>query len=213
MITMMGCPRRHIKTNQHPDTRAKDIKAYIAAELDPARDQWQRPDEVIEALWIKSGETVADIGAGAGYFTLKLAKAVGGEGTVYATETQVDLLTEIIKRSTEGGFPNVKIIEAQPSAPLLPYSSVDLAFVCNNLSRVEYIYSFFDQIRQGLKKGGRLAVIDWQIKSEMGPDPDRRVKPAHVRKMLEGMGFRLIKEYDFLPRQYFMVFSLEERYE
>jgi len=212
-IAATACSKRRIKTGNHPDNRGANIKAYIASEFDPGRDGWQKPDEVIEALWIRKGNTVADIGAGAGYFTNRLAGAVGKEGAVYVTETNADLLTEIAKRSTEGGFPNVKIIEAQPSDPLIPFASIDLALVCNNLSRVQYIYCFFDRIREGLKKGGRLAVIDWRMNSEMGPDVDTRVKKEGLKKIIEGMGFRLIKDYDFLPYQYFMVFSLEERYQ
>jgi predicted methyltransferase len=213
LIVLMACPRFKPKSVARTDKRGSNLNAYIAAELDSARDGWQKPGEVIEALSIRKGETVADVGAGAGYFTWRLAEAVGAEGTVYATETNVDLLTMLIKKGAEGGFPNVKVIEAQPDDPQLPYGSVDIALVCNNMSRVNYIYTFFDLLRRGLKTKGRLAVIDWSVKPGVGPDPSMRRKSEDVKRIVEGMGFRLVKRYDFLPHQYFMVFVLEEHYE
>ena len=212
VIVLAACLHPAPKTGIRKDTRGDNVEAYIAQELDPAREDWQKPNQVIEALTIKKGATVADIGAGAGYFTWKLAEAVGPEGMVYASDTNQELLTLLIKKATEGGFPSVKIIQAQPSDPQLPFDSVDLVLVCNNMSRVDYVYTFFDMLRRGIKTGGRLAIIDWDMKSEVGPDHVLRRKRQEVRRIVEGLGFRLVKDYDFLPHQYFMVFVLEERY-
>jgi arsenite methyltransferase len=212
VIIMAACMHPAPKTGIRIDKRGENLGAYVAQELDPARDNWQKPAEVIEALSIKKGMTVADVGAGAGYFTLRLAEAVGPEGLVYASDTNLDLLTQIVKKATEGGFANVKIFQARPSDPQLPFASVDIALVCDNLSRVDYIYTFFDMLRRSIKTGGRLAIIDWDMSSKVGPDRRLRRKRKEVRKIAEGMGFRLINSYDFLPHQYFMVFVLEERY-
>jgi arsenite methyltransferase len=212
MVVLAACPRVGHRTVTRADTRSADIQAYVKAELDPSRDEWQKPDQVIEALWLKEGQTVADVGAGAGYFTTKLAGAVGPKGVVYATDSIPELLTLVAQRSTESGMPNVRIIESTLQDPQLPYKSTDLAFVCNNLSRVDYVYTFFDNLRHGLKTGGRIAVIDWKKNSKMGPDPKLRMDQKQVQQIVEGLGFRLIKQYDFLPHQYFMVFVLEERY-
>jgi hypothetical protein len=84
--------------------------------------------------------------------------------------------------------------------------------MCNNLSRVDLVYVFFDQIKRSLKTGGRLAVVDWKEDSHMGGDPKLRRSKKEIVKILTGMGFVLIKDYDFLPEQYFLVFSLKERF-
>lgn len=212
VLILSACPRPVPKHGLRNDNRANEIEAYIKSEISSERDAWQKPDEVIEALFIKEGSIVADVGAGAGYFTSRLATAVGENGTVYATETLDELVELLVKNTTERGLTNVKVIKATPENPRLPYASLDLAFVCNNLSRVDLVYVFFDQIRRSLKTGGRLAVIDWKEDSRMGGDPKLRRSKKEIIKILTGMGFVLIKDYDFLPEQYFLVFSLKERF-
>lgn len=212
IVILTACPRLAPKHGIRNDTRGEDLQGYVNAELDPGRDAWQKPDEVIDALRIESGQTVADIGAGAGYFTPRLAQAVGPQGMVYATETQADLVLLLIKKTTEAGLANVKVIKSLPQDPQLPFGSVDLALVCNNMSRTDYVYAFFDFLRHGMKPKGRVAVIDWKMDSKMGPPKEFRRSANEVKGVMEGLGFRMIKEYDFLKHQYFMVFMLEERY-
>lgn len=212
VLLLSSCPRLAPKNGMRVDSRGDDIKAYIASELDPARDEWQKPNEVVDALLIEQGSTVADIGAGAGYFTFKLADAAGSEGKVYAVESNPELLTFLVQKATEGGYANVKALETKPLEPALPFQSIDFVFVCNNMSRVDMLYTYFDHIRRGMKTGARLAIIDWKKDSPIGPPPDLRRDPKEVQRALESLGFRLIKEYDFLSHQYFMMFVLEERY-
>lgn len=212
VLIMSACPRPVPKHGLRNDNRANDIEAYIKSEISSERDAWQKPDEVIEALFIKEGSIVADVGAGAGYFTPRLSRAVGEEGTVYATETLDELVELLVKNTTGRGLTNVKVIKATPENPRLPYGSLDLVFMCNNLSRVDLVYVFFDQIKRSLKTGGRLAVVDWKEDSHMGGDPKLRRSKKEIVKILTGMGFVLIKDYDFLPEQYFLVFSLKERF-
>lgn len=212
VLVISACPRPAPKYNLRNDTRANDIEGYIKSELSSDRNGWQKPDEVIEALFIKEGDIVADVGAGAGYFTPRLSAAVGNKGTVYATETLDELVELLLKTTTEHGLANVKVVKATPENPRLPYASLDLAFVCNNMPRVDLVFVFFDQIKRSLKTGGRLALIDWREDSRFGGPPEFRRSKKEVIKILTGMGFVLIKDYDFLPEQYFLVFSLKERF-
>lgn len=210
---LVACPRLAPKAGLRLDTRSEDIQGYMAFELNPSRDGWQKPLRVIDDLDIEPGDVVADVGAGVGYFTWRLSEAVGDGGRVYVTESQVDLLTLLIKKSTEGGYGNVKVVEAMPHDPKLPYKSLDLALVCSNLERIDHVYTFFDMLRRSLKPDGKLAVIDWKKGADLGPEKKKRRSADEVEVILEGLGFILLKQYDFLEHQYFMVFVLKERYE
>lgn len=97
-----------------------DPKAYIAALEDPKRDAYQKPHEVMEALAIKEGEVIADIGSGSGYFTLRLARHVGDKGRVYGVDVNPDMLLHLNRKIRDLGVLNVSTILAAPNDPLLP---------------------------------------------------------------------------------------------
>ncbi len=119
----------------------------------------------------------------------------------------------LIKKSTEGGYGNVKVVEAMPHDPKLPYKLLDIALVCSNMERIDHVYTFFDMLRRSLKPDGKLAVIDWKKGADIGPEKKKRRSADEVKVILEGLGFVLLKQSDFLEHQYFMVFVLKERYE
>jgi len=170
---------------------------------DPERDAWQRPEAVIQALQIQPGAHVADLGAGGGYFTFRLAEAVGPNGQVYAVDTEEASLPfieqEAIQRS---GMPHqVQLILAAPNDPRLPFHGMDPIFTCDTYhhlpDRQAYMASLAQYLRQDdFKKGSWLGSLFGHATSK-----------ESVRQEMEAAGYRLINDFDFLSKQHFQVFS------
>lgn len=172
------------------------------------RDEWQKPVEIIEALDLKPGDTVADIGAGAGYFTGWLSQAVGPQGQVYAadiSEEAIRLLNEKI-----GFYPikNIKPVLCTESDLKLPPQSLDLAFLLNTFSVVKEKETMLTNVMRALKDRGRLTIIDWNAArtGPPGPPRDERLSEERVTRMAEQTGFRLVHRHEMLPSQYFLEF-------
>ena len=177
------------------------------------RDEWQKPVEIIEALDLKPGDTVADIGAGAGYFTGWLSQAVGPQGQVYA----VDISEEAIRLLNEkiGFYPikNIKPVRCTESDLKLPPQSLDVAFLLNTFSVVKEKETMLANVMMALKDRGRLALIDWNSAKNGPPGPPRndRLSEEAVLKMAEATGFRLVRRHEMLPSQYFLEFAKNGR--
>jgi ubiquinone/menaquinone biosynthesis C-methylase UbiE len=186
----------------------RDTKAYIAMLEGPARDAYQKPDEVVRALALKPGETVADIGSGSGYFTLRLAKAVGDTGHVYGVDIDPDLVRYLNRRIRNAGLRNVQTVLSEPDDPLLPDRSIDRFLIVDTWHHIDNQERYLALMKKLLKPGGQIVMIDYQ-KRELPVGPPMSMKIARgdlVRQMVEN-GFRLEKEHTFLPYQYFLVFT------
>jgi len=184
-----------------------DPKAYIAALEDPKRDAYQKPHEVMEALAIKEGEIIADIGAGSGYFTLRLAHHVGANGRVYAVDVSPDMIRHLNGRVRDMGALNVSTILAPPNDPLLP-QPVDRFLIVDVWHHVEDQAGYLALMKKGLKPGGQVVMIDFQKKElPVGPPVDMKISREDLLKQMQAAGFRLVKEHTFLPYQYFLVFT------
>jgi len=175
------------------------------------RDQWQQPDRIIAALNIRPGDHVADLGAGGGYFTFRLAAAVGPSGKVYAVDIDRDMVELIAQRARKEGFANVEPVLAKPEDPLLPKTGVDLIFTSNTYHHIEHRIDYFSNLRRYLRPGGRVAVIDFDRRSWF-EGLLRHYTPAEfIRREMEQAGYSLEREFDFLDRQSFLVFSVADR--
>ena len=163
------------------------------------RDRWQRPDEVVAALGIAPGERVADLGAGGGYFTFRLADAVGPTGRVYAVDVDRGLVDYLRGRAEREGRTQVVAVLAGPDDPKLP-EPVDLVFTCNTYHHLEDRVAYFRRVRERLRPGGRVAVIDFAEGRHGTPR-------AVIQKELGAAGFRLLAAPDLLERQSFLVFA------
>jgi arsenite methyltransferase len=185
-----------------------DPKAYMQALEDPKRDEYQKPHEVLSALNIKPGEVIADIGAGTGYFTFRLAHFVGEKGKVYAVDVSSDMIRHINRRIRETNAANVVSILAELDDPLLPDRSVNRFFICDVWHHVENQSKYLSLMKKMLKPGGEVVMIDFN-KKEMpfGPPPQMKIAREDLIKQMQGNGFKLVKEHTFLPYQYFLVFT------
>jgi ubiquinone/menaquinone biosynthesis C-methylase UbiE len=185
----------------------QDTAAYIKALEDPKRDAYQKPQEVMEALALKPGESVADIGAGSGYFTLRLAHHVGPTGRVYAVDINKEMLAHLEKRVRELKVTNVTPILAPPNDPRLP-EPVDRFVIVDVWHHIEDQTGYLAAMKKQLKGGGQVVMIDFQKRElPVGPPMDMKIAREDLLKQMQANGFELAKEHTFLPYQYFLVFT------
>jgi predicted methyltransferase len=190
---------------QHYDDKA----AALASFEEPDRDKWAMPARVIELLSIEPGMDIADIGAGSGYFTRRLATAAPGD-TTYAVDVDADFKSHIEAHRAQWHTPNIVTRLAVYEHPLLPVGSVDLVFISNTYSFLQDRHGYFTAVLKALRPGGRLAVIDWSADAEcpraLGcPKPGDRVSKSVAIEELGLVGFTVLEDHDFLPYQHFLI--------
>lgn len=173
---------------------------------DPSRDTWQKPQGVIEQLSITPGSRVADLGAGGGYFTWHLARAVGARGTVYAVDINPAALDMIFREMVARGTPNVRPVRAKPHDPRLP-EPVDLVFSCNTYHQMSDRVAYFRSLASSLRPGGRVAILDFHPRGVFSGLFGNRITKDEVRLEMEAAGYRLVSDHDLLDRQHFQVFA------
>jgi SAM-dependent methyltransferase len=185
-----------------------DSKAYIAMLENPQRDAEQKPDEVIKALNLKEGDTVADIGAGSGYFSIRFARAVGASGRVFAVDTSPDMVLHMNRRIRDLNLANMITVLSAPDDPLLPDKSIDLFFICNTWHHIQNRAGYLSLMKKMLRQGGRVAMIDYLKKTlPVGPPPQMKIAREDLIREMESGGFGLSREHSFLPHQYFLIFK------
>ncbi len=188
----------------HMHRRFDDADEWAKSFDDPARDAWQMPDRVIGALGLRPGQTVADIGAGTGYFTVRLAKSAAAP-KVIAVDIEPSMVEYARRRAEREGLDNVSVVLATAEAARLP-GPVDVILLVNTYHHVPERIGYFTRLRSSLTPGGRLAVIDWRKGAPMGPPEEHRFTPAEVASELAAAGFVVDTGFDFLPHQHFQVF-------
>ena len=212
-LLVFGCPlfsqdsvRR---TSEELHHLHQDSNAYIAFLEDPQRDAYQKPREVLNALGIKPGEVIADIGAGSGYFTFQLARQVSETGRVYAVDINPDMIIYINRRIRDNETRNVVTILAPPDDPLVPNASVDRFFVCDTWHHIERQDVYLALMKKALKPGGQVIMIDFQKKElPVGPPLNMKIARQDLVRQMDQNGFVLLQEHTFLPYQYFLVFKV-----
>jgi SAM-dependent methyltransferase len=173
---------------------------------DPARDEWQKPHEVIQALNLAPGSVVADIGSGTGYFSIRLAHFVP-KGRVFGVDTEPDMVKYLVDRAKRDGLTNVTAVAGRPDDARLP-AKVDLVLMVDVHHHIAGREQYFRRLQNSLKPGGRVAIIDYRKDSPMGPPASERITADAVRAELRAAGYALVKEHDFLPHQYFLIFRI-----
>lgn len=172
---------------------------------DPGRDKWQRPEEIVAALDLKPGTTVADIGAGTGYMVAPLSKAVGQGGTVVAIDASAEMVAYVTKRSADLGPAKIVARKVGPDDPEFPPASVDRVLTLDTWHHVNRREAYARKVFEGLKRGGRFVVVDYEVDAEVGPPKALRLSPAEVTKQLEAAGFRAEVVRESMPRHYMVV--------
>ncbi|MBI2365707.1 MAG: methyltransferase domain-containing protein [Deltaproteobacteria bacterium] len=197
-----------VKRDDHQMHRLhSDPKAYIGALEDPKRDAYQKPHEVIHTLNLKSGEVIADIGAGSGYFTFHLARHIGEKGKAYAVDVSPDMILHVNRRIRELKTNNVVTVLADPDDPLLPDRLVNRFFFSDSWHHIENQTKYLSLMKKMLKPRGEVVIIDFHKKElPFGPPMQMKIAREDLIKQFDSNGYRLTKEHTFLPYQYFLVF-------
>ena len=199
--------QQHPTTNpaaDHLEHRFENADEWAKTFDDPARDEWQMPARVIEALNLKSGQIVADIGAGTGYFTVRLAKSPALP-TVYAVDIEPSMVEHVRQRAMHEGLKNVVAVEAGADRTNLP-APVDLVLMVDTYHHIPKRVAYFTELKAVMKLGARLAIVDFRKGAPSGPPEEFRFTPAQITAELSGAGFSLETTHDFLPRQMFLVY-------
>ncbi|MGH8007894.1 MAG: class I SAM-dependent methyltransferase, partial [Candidatus Binatia bacterium] len=183
------------------------LDQYLALFEEPQRDEWQQPDAVIQALKLKPGQVVADIGASSGYFSLRLARAIGPQGTVFALDFAANTIDYLRQRVAKENVQNVQAILVPHHDPLLIDGSLDLAFLCNTYHHLEDRDVYLRKLRKGLKPDGRVVIVDFYQRDGMpvGPPMDMRLSEETVQKELQGAGLNVVEKLTLLPYQYILI--------
>ncbi len=158
---------------------------------DPARLLFLPPGEVLDALALRAGDTVADVGAGTGYFTLPMARAVGPRGKVYAVDAQDEMLARLKKKVRETKLANVELVQAEADRTGLPPSVCDLFFLANVWHELDDHAATLGEARRVLKPQGRIAILDWRpdVEPDYEPPLAHRLDPSHAIGHLRAAGF------------------------
>jgi protein-L-isoaspartate O-methyltransferase len=173
----------------------------------PDRAAWQRPEQIMDALGIADGSKVADIGAGAGWFTMRLARRVGPQGLVYAQDVQREMLEATRRRVSREGLRNVQLRRGTGSEPNLPARSLDAVLVVDVYPEVVDRVTFLRNLAAALKANGRIGIVNYKPgRGGPGPSPNEgvRVDSASVEADALAAGLR-VRERENLPYQYLLV--------
>ena len=189
--------------------RFVDAEVWAKRFDDPGRDTWQRPDQVIAALSLTPDAEVADLGAGTGYFSVRIAKALDPDrGHVWAVDIEPTMVRYIIQRATQMELPHVLGSLAVPDDPLLP-TQVDRILIVDTYHHIDNRISYMRQLANRLKPGGLLAIVDFKKgQLPVGPPDAMKLSSQTVGEEMKQAGYRLKIEHTFLPYQYFLIFSL-----
>lgn len=174
----------------------------------PDRDAWQKPDQIMDALLIGDGSVVADLGAGGGWFTVRLARRVGPNGLVYAEDIQRPMIEAIQQRVRYEALRNVRTVLGTATDPNLPARSLDAVLIVDAYNEFEQRVTLLKNVATSLKPTGRIGIVDYK-KDGGGPGPSmqERIDPDKVIEDARAAGLVLDKRETFLRYQYFLIFG------
>ena len=183
-----------------------DVTKWVEIFENPERDEWQKPQEVLDALDLKGNEIVVDIGAATGYFPVRFARALP-EGRVYGADVEQEMVHYLNDRAKREGFSNLNGIVAEPDDPGIP-EPVDLVFLCDTYHHIGDRKNYFERLKKHFKPGGRLVIIDF-MKGDLpvGPPDHMKLHLHEVTSELSQAGYRLVQHSEILPYQYFLIFE------
>ncbi|HJQ84267.1 MAG TPA: class I SAM-dependent methyltransferase [Candidatus Binatia bacterium] len=179
------------------------LERYVAELEDPGRDEWQQPERVVKTLALRPGMVVADVGAGTGYFARRFGAAVAPGGKVLALDVEPGMLDELRRRAPDAK--NVETRVVPPGDPGLAPKSVDVVFICNTGHHLPDRVRYYGNLRQALRPGGRLVLVDFHKRDlPVGPPVKEKLSRDETLHEAEEAGFRLRAGHDILPYQYFL---------
>lgn len=203
--TQDSLPNAHHDGHAHHKHHRFDDAEQWAKQFDnPERDAWQRPDAVLDFIGLAPDARVADLGAGTGYFAMRMAKRTP-QGRVFANDIEPDMVRYLGERADKEGLKNLQPVQGNASDPALP-EAVDVVFLCNVFHHIEHRPAYFRKVAQRLRPGGRVVIVDFKKDAAAdipGPPPAMRIAQAALVDELAAAGLVLQRaNRDLLPHQY-----------
>lgn len=193
-------------------TQAIWMKGYLWILERPERDAYQLPDRVMEVLAFRPGERVADVGAGSGYFTRRISRAVGPEGVVWAVDIRPEILAVLDDRARKEGLTNIRLQPVTPDDPHLPAGGVDTVMMVDTLHYVKDRAAYAKKLRAALAPGGRIVIIDFIPKPleerPWGPPPEQKMSREEVDQAMAEAGLVPARVHEFLTEQFFVEYRV-----
>ncbi len=197
--------QEHQATAHHHFT---DTEHWVEVFEAPDRDAWQKPDEVLKALNLKPGDTVADIGAGTGYFTRRFARAVAPSGEALGLDVEAGMVEYMQADAKKLGLSDYQARVVKPDDPELQAHSMDVIFFCDSLHHVDDRVIYLKKLIPALKPDGRVVDVDFKAGTlPVGPPPAHKLAREKVISEFQEAGYKLIAEHNILPYQYFVEFA------
>jgi ubiquinone/menaquinone biosynthesis C-methylase UbiE len=208
-VILLMCLDEAIARQAQTHRRARIFSPLDLGLLEPPdREAWQKPDRVMDALHIAEGSVVADLGAGGGWFTIRLARRVGPNGIVYAEDIQRLMIEAIQRRVQREGLTNVRTILGEGNDPRLPPGALDAVLIVDAFHEMEEPVVLLKNVARSLKPQGLIGIIDFREgEGGPGPGPEERVAPGVIIQAALNAGLKLAGEETFLPFQYFLLFG------
>jgi SAM-dependent methyltransferase len=179
-----------------------DVERFAAMFDDPARDEWQRPADVVRLLEVESGATIVDLGAGTGYFARHLSPAAGASGRVIALDTEPAMVEHMRARFEREGLANAEARTVAGDDPALDARSVDRILIVDTWHHLADRTRYAERLRDALREGGFVLVVDFSPESPHGPPPAMRLSAETIASELEAAGLRARVVDEPLPYQY-----------
>ena len=173
----------------------------------PEREAEEAPDQALDVLGIRAGMVVADVGAGTGYMSLRMARRVGPTGKVYANDLQPEMLLKLHAKSQREKLSNVETVQGTESDPKLPPNTMDLVLLVDVYHEFSQPQAMLDKIRESLKPDGRLVLLEYRKEDPKVPiRPEHKMSVAEVKTEVEAEGYKLDQVIEKLPRQHIIIF-------
>jgi SAM-dependent methyltransferase len=192
--------------------RIAQVMGHAAADWleRPERVAEEQPDRALGVIGVGPGQVVADVGAGSGYYTVRLARRVGPGGTVYASDIQPEMLALLGKRLKRERLGNVVSVLATPTDPKLPEAALDLVLMVDVYHELSRPQDTLRQLKRSLKPDGRLVLVEFRKEDPRVPiRPEHKMSVDEAKLELGAEGFRLVKVSDVLPWQHILVFEAD----
>jgi ubiquinone/menaquinone biosynthesis C-methylase UbiE len=195
----------------HPITHRVIAQVMGSAGADwlvrPERESEEHPDEALDALKIPKGAVVADVGAGVGYFTWRLAHRVGPSGVVYGEDIQPEMFDKLNKNMLDRNITNVRPVLGTIADPKLPKDALDLVILVDVYHEFSEPEKMLDRIRESLKPNGRLVLLEYRAEDPKVPiRPEHKMTVKQVREEVQPEGFKFEQSIEILPLQHIIVF-------
>lgn len=190
------------------DHRFNDIDQAVKMFEGAERDTWQKPDEVMTHLQLRTGDVVVDIGAGTGYFTRRFAAAVGPQGKAIGLDIEPTMVTHMNTEAQKHAVANLTARQVPPNDPQLAPQSIDVVFICDTYHHMQDRVAYARLLATALKPSGRVVIVDFHKRDlPLGPPIEWKLTPDAVTEEFRQAGFQLARSVDFLPYQYFLEFT------